>query len=875
MGCTQSGIQRRNGGGRRGVNNAGPATPVPPVAGADAVPRSVSNLSAATNNSTAALNSTSNAPAAQRCRASGPEQQQQQHRNSRPQCLEGNRPLRRVVNWDVATDRTIPLFAKLDGAPDDGKKPKRERNEKKEVVEEGERRTKGTVALKFGSMYLTVPTVRVLFVFAKEDAQYNALKWAADKMHYDCSVSSSADAAVESYLNSQPHLVFIDARSKTHIDPVTLCRTLRGFRGSQFSCIVAIVKKGLADKEEAAIIPLLKCGYNRWFTETCSLGVCLNEMIQLEHNDLVNLWKLRASEALFSALHFARDGVIVTGPAHEIQFMNRAAEKLVGYSVEEMLGVDAQELHRTDSLKADVATSIYTQLKKGKEWEGTLFHKRKSGECIPMWSKIAPVEIHTGVSDHVVYIKEAPFFMEKPFSPDAVGMNRRQSFAKFHAMTIEAPITKVINMLVATQENSTAMVAQALERVIEILRSTELYNPQLGVGQGKSEDQMTSDLVTGLINTGQKPTGVRRLSHETALMKVNVANATAPTGMLPSLSTAPSKIKDLLEGDTKWEFDIIELESLTGRRPLIWLGLSLFSKLNVHTSLECDDATIRSWLQLVESHYLDNPYHNSTHAGDVMQATAYFLLKLRKKDIFDPLDEAICMVSAAVHDIDHPGKSSPFLCNSDNELAILYNDRSVLESHHAAFAFKLTLSDEKVNIFQKLEREVYRSVRASIIDMVLATEMNKHFEHLSKFVNVFQKPIPEDEPFEPEHGDPAGLRSPENLVLIKRMLIKCSDVSNPARPISLCSQWAYRIAEEYCAQTDEEKRRGLPVVMPSFDRATCNIANSQTGFISYFVRDMFRAWSDFGDFPELVEYIEKNFIYWKDKEPSSALQEVH
>lgn len=60
------------------------------------------------------------------------------------------------------------------------------------------------------------------------------------------------------------------------------------------------------------------CGL-QWFTETCSLGVCLNEMIQIEHNDLINLWKLRASEALFSALHYARDGVIVTGASHEIQ----------------------------------------------------------------------------------------------------------------------------------------------------------------------------------------------------------------------------------------------------------------------------------------------------------------------------------------------------------------------------------------------------------------------------------------------------------------------------------------------------------------------------------------------------------------------------
>ncbi|XP_042144853.1 high affinity cAMP-specific and IBMX-insensitive 3',5'-cyclic phosphodiesterase 8B [Ixodes scapularis] len=855
MGCTQSGIQRRS--RSHDDRSQGPATPVV----CDVVPPTAN----ATTTTAPGLPTTTAAPKGG-CGAGVLRGNAHRFENNFP------RVRQKMVNCDGVNDCAVPLCS----VPEDGRK--------------------GTVALKFGSMYLTVPSVRVLFVFVKEDAQYNALKWASDKMHYEYRLACSMDEAVESYLNVQPHLVFIDARSKTCVDPIALCRTLRGFRGSQFSCIVAVVKKGLAEKEEAAIIPLLKSGFNRWFTETCSFGVCLNEMIQIEHNDLINLWKLRASEALFSALHIARDGVIITGSGHEIQFMNRAAEKLVGYSVEEMLGVNAQELHRTDSLKTDVVQTISTQLKKGKEWEGTLFHKRKSGECIPMWSKIAPVEIHTGISDHLVYIKECPFFMEKPFSPDAdglpyqlntslkssrkascdvrslcseVGMNRRQSFAKFHAMTIEAPITKVINMLVATQENSPVFVVQALDRVLEILRSTELYNPQLGVGQGKSEDQMTSDLVSGLITTGQKPTGVRRLSHETGVVKVNV---TTPSTTLPSLSTAPSKIKDLLESDVKWEFDIIELETLSGRRPLIWLGLSLFSKLNVHTSLDCDDATIRNWLQLVESHYLENPYHNSTHAGDVMQATAYFLLKLRKKDIFDPLDEAICLISAVVHDIDHPGKSSPFLCNSDNELAILYNDRSVLESHHAAFAFKLTLSDEKVNIFQNLEREVYRTVRLSVIDMVLATEMTKHFEHLSKFLNAFQKPIQEDEAFEseamPDHGD-SGLRSAENIILIKRMLIKCSDVSNPARPIQLCSQWASRIAEEYCAQTDEEKRRGLPVVMPAFDRATCSIANSQTGFINYFVRDMFRAWSDFGEFPELMEYIEKNYIYWKDKEPQS------
>lgn len=43
-------------------------------------------------------------------------------------------------------------------------------------------------------------------------------------------------------------------------------------------------------------------------------------------------------------------------------------------------------------------------------------------------------------------------------------------------------------------------------------------------------------------------------------------------------------------------------------------------------------------------------------------------------------------------------------------------------------------------------------------------------------------------------------------------------------------------------QTDEEKRQGLPVVMPVFDRNTCSVPKSQISFIDYFITDMFDAW---------------------------------
>ena len=93
----------------------------------------------------------------------------------------------------------------------------------------------------------------------------------------------------------------------------------------------------------------------------------------------------------------------------------------------------------------------------------------------------------------------------------------------------------------------------------------------------------------------------------------------------------------------------------------------------------------------------------------------------------------LCLSGAIIHDVDHPGRNSAFLCNSGSELAILYNDTTVLENHHSALGFKLTQSDKRVNILANLDSDVYKAVRSGLIDVVLATDMSKHFLHVNKF----------------------------------------------------------------------------------------------------------------------------------------------
>lgn len=54
---------------------------------------------------------------------------------------------------------------------------------------------------------------------------------------------------------------------------------------------------------------------------------------------------------------------------------------------------------------------------------------------------------------------------------------------------------------------------------------------------------------------------------------------------------------------------------------------------------------------------------------------------------------------------------------TDSELALMYNDESVLENHHLAVGFKL-LHEENCDIFQNLTKRQRQSLRKLVIDMV-------------------------------------------------------------------------------------------------------------------------------------------------------------
>ena len=181
-----------------------------------------------------------------------------------------------------------------------------------------------------------------------------------------------------------------------------------------------------------------------------------------------------------------------------------------------------------------------------------------------------------------------------------------------------------------------------------------------------------------------------------------------------------------------------------------------------------------------------------------------------------PLDVLALLLAAAMHDHGHPGVTNAFLVHSQDELAVLYNDASVLEMHHLASSWRLLLA-EGHNPFDGMSLEQYNEARQTIIHVILGTDMKYHFDHLTKF-----KTRRGSDAFEaPDRKD---------LRLMLTMCLHSADVGNPAKPWRLSCEWSARVMDEFFRQGDTEMGRGLPV-SPFMDRSKTDIAKCQIGFI--------------------------------------------
>ena len=77
---------------------------------------------------------------------------------------------------------------------------------------------------------------------------------------------------------------------------------------------------------------------------------------------------------------------------------------------------------------------------------------------------------------------------------------------------------------------------------------------------------------------------------------------------------------------------------------------------------------------------MKNPYHNSVHGADVMYTVNSFIANsTTMHDELDSTDLFAALIAAAAHDYKHDGVNNAFHINTGSDLALRYNDISVLE----------------------------------------------------------------------------------------------------------------------------------------------------------------------------------------------------
>ncbi|XP_078417422.1 3',5'-cyclic-AMP phosphodiesterase 4B isoform X1 [Cetorhinus maximus] len=350
--------------------------------------------------------------------------------------------------------------------------------------------------------------------------------------------------------------------------------------------------------------------------------------------------------------------------------------------------------------------------------------------------------------------------------------------------------------------------------------------------------------------------GVKKLMHSSSLSHSSIPRFAVKTDLEEFLS---KELDDL----NKWGLNIFKVAEFSNNRPLTCIMYTIFQERDLLKTFRIPVDTFVTYIMTLEDHYHgDVAYHNSLHAADVAQSTHILLSTPALDAVFTDLEILAAIFAAAIHDVDHPGVSNQFLINTNSELALMYNDESVLENHHLAVGFKL-LQEDSCDIFQNLTKKQRQMLRKMVIEMVLATDMSKHMTLLADLKTMV----------ETKKVTSSGVLLLDNYtdrIQVLRNMVHCADLSNPTKSLELYRQWTDRIMDEFFHQGDKERERGMEI-SPMCDKHTAIVEKSQVGFIDYIAHPLWETWADLvhPDAQDILDTLEDNRNWYQSMIPQS------
>jgi cAMP-specific phosphodiesterase 4 len=287
------------------------------------------------------------------------------------------------------------------------------------------------------------------------------------------------------------------------------------------------------------------------------------------------------------------------------------------------------------------------------------------------------------------------------------------------------------------------------------------------------------------------------------------------------------------------------------------------------------------FLEGISGRYINaNPYHNWLHAVDVAHCTYQMMIMCKAKDYFSVADRFALLIAATCHDVGHPGLNNPFLVESDDPLALTYNDKSPLENLHSSIMFEYAYSNPQTAILHRCSKAIYMTIRKVAIEAILHTDMINHFPMVSELKLIHEdnpdviagmheefwnstlnagssgangsdkkaaesalNPVSSNHPqwdMPPEAVE--FWNQPDKIATMRNLILHAADVSNPFKPFPICRAWAYLVLEEFFQQGDREKSLGLTVQLLN-DRDKVKKCQSQIGFIEYVVCPLYFAFA--------------------------------
>ncbi len=281
-----------------------------------------------------------------------------------------------------------------------------------------------------------------------------------------------------------------------------------------------------------------------------------------------------------------------------------------------------------------------------------------------------------------------------------------------------------------------------------------------------------------------------------------------------------------MEHVLEWDVDFLDLEPTE----LMQLAATIFRHSGVLDAFHVPAAVLAAFLAEVCSRYPPNPYHNFSHGVHVLHG-AYLQARAGTGAHAAPLTllELFALLVAAIgHDLEHPGVTNAFLTRTHAPLAIEHNDRSVLESHHAATTFHV-LARPSCALFATLEEWQKHEVRELIIATILATDMAHHSEMVSELSQHAAG----------YHGAAAAAIAPRDVL---RTFCHVADLANAALAWDLAEPWSVRVGAEAVAQSVEEHRLGLklPKTAKLVPYTREELAARQLVFIDDWVRPLYK-----------------------------------